>query len=415
MTLADIRQYAMDRVDEQTTKASGKFSVAWWSRVINRTKDVVAQRTGYNMGWQGVDIAANTRTYALPSTLCWGIIAANYWSDPMDIVNIHDQIADYETWRKTAVGTPSRLILSPPNFDLDPPPDRGVDGGTNILAPTAGSAFTNQPANDGVEVLSDTAGDTGRTVDIYGTTYRTGTVVKETVTLAGATVVSTTKTDWGDILGVEASATHATATVTIREASGNATITTIAAGATTSGVSNISPAGDGGKAQPTALGSAASTAFVGLVGTDEDAAAASDNAVALAGTSEVTFPAHMDTVTKVLLGAVASGVNVTIKRGYALYLLGGSLPADLVGETDIPTGLPSSFHWLLGEGAAAFASGADLYGAPQERRETGALQNFVAGLMALNAYIDSMGRSKMGAIRVDQSLYRENLLTAGVR
>ena len=90
------------------------------------------------------------------------------------------------------------------------------------------TVFTNQPANDGVEFVSDNAGDTTQTVQICGTTNGADTskLLCETVTLNGTTQVSTAKTDWGAILTAKKSAAT-TGTVTIREASGNATITTM--------------------------------------------------------------------------------------------------------------------------------------------------------------------------------------------
>lgn len=91
--------------------------------------------------------------------------------------------------------------------------------------------FTNQPSNDGIEVLSSAAGDTTQTVTVWGTTTGTKTVVSEDVALNGTTAVATTKTDWGLILALELDNTAA-GTVTAREASGDQTITTIAAGDT---------------------------------------------------------------------------------------------------------------------------------------------------------------------------------------
>ena len=65
---------------------------------------------------------------------------------------------------------------------------------------TAWSGFANQPDGDGVEVVSNNAGDTGL-LTIFGTVKTTGTLKYETVTLKGTTVVATTETDWDDILG----------------------------------------------------------------------------------------------------------------------------------------------------------------------------------------------------------------------
>jgi len=96
------------------------------------------------------------------------------------------------------------------------------------------SGFTNQPANGGVEILSDNAGDVGKCT-IFGTTHSTGAFAYETITLTGVTAVATTKTDWGNVHGVllgdiyGKNITPAVGTITIREASAAQTITTLAA------------------------------------------------------------------------------------------------------------------------------------------------------------------------------------------
>jgi len=106
---------------------------------------------------------------------------------------------------------------------------------TEVEAFDLSTAYTNQPANDGVEILSSAAGDTTQTFTVMGTTNGgdASDIVIETGTLNGTTFVATTKTDWGNILALKLSAT-AVGTVTLREASADATITTIAIGATRS-------------------------------------------------------------------------------------------------------------------------------------------------------------------------------------
>lgn len=103
---------------------------------------------------------------------------------------------------------------------------------TEYAKRSGGSAttnFANQPNNDGLEVVSSNAGDTTQTLTCVGTTTGTGTAFFETVTLNGTTQVTFNKTDWGNIHLCVLSAT-ALGTVTIREASANATIATISAG-----------------------------------------------------------------------------------------------------------------------------------------------------------------------------------------
>jgi hypothetical protein len=98
----------------------------------------------------------------------------------------------------------------------------------------AWSGFTNQPANDGVEIVSDSASDVGKCT-IFGTTNTGGAFAYETVTLTGVTAKATTKTDWGNIYGVflgdiyGQNVTPAVGTITVREASNDQTITTIVA------------------------------------------------------------------------------------------------------------------------------------------------------------------------------------------
>lgn len=103
------------------------------------------------------------------------------------------------------------------------------------LFQVGGAAFTNMPAGDAVEVLSDNAGDTNK-LTIFGTNNTTGLLKYETVTMTGTSVVTTTETDWGNVYGLflgdiyGKNSTVAVGTITAREASGNAAITTIAAG-----------------------------------------------------------------------------------------------------------------------------------------------------------------------------------------
>lgn len=103
-----------------------------------------------------------------------------------------------------------------------------------------GSAFSNMPANDGVEVISNNAGDVNK-ITIFGTDYTTGALTYETVTMNGASQVATVKTDWGNVYGVflgdiyGKNSSVAVGTITIREASGNATITTLTAGVRSAG------------------------------------------------------------------------------------------------------------------------------------------------------------------------------------
>jgi hypothetical protein len=182
---------------------------------------------------------------------------------------------------------------------------------TVIVNASAGGGFANQPTGDGIEVLSDNAADVGIGVTFYGTkTGVTTTVTTETVSLNGLTFVPTVLQTWQNLLGVELSAA-CVGTITIREASANATIITIAAGTLSAGV--VTPSSTKGYDEvPRHDASAATTAPVGIIGTYYDGTALS-SVDALNGTTEEDHNAvPFKTITKVLIGAVAADRTVSI-------------------------------------------------------------------------------------------------------
>jgi hypothetical protein len=186
-------------------------------------------------------------------------------------------------------------------------------GNTLAVTTKAGGGFANQPAGDGLEIVSDDAADIGMQVTIYGTiTGTTTTVTSETITLSGTTAVSTAVLTWVNILGVEMDSVAA-GTVTIREASTNATVITLATTVLSAGIET-----------PTITNwynelvrrdaSGASTSPVGIIGTYYDDSAKT-TVGALDGTTEGNLSAvPFKTVSKVLIGAVAANVNVSILR-----------------------------------------------------------------------------------------------------
>ncbi len=113
--------------------------------------------------------------------------------------------------------------------------------GTTMKNPgDSGGAFANQPANDGVTVVSDSAADTAIPVNIIGTTNGTDTVVEEVVFTDGTngtTPVNSSKTDWGVILAIKTIA-HA-GTITVSETSGSAAIKALATGTNSAGVISV--------------------------------------------------------------------------------------------------------------------------------------------------------------------------------
>lgn len=185
---------------------------------------------------------------------------------------------------------------------------------TTMLTTGNGLAFGNQPANDGVEVLSSSAADTTQTVTIIGTTTGTDAVVVETVTLNGTSVVSTTKTDWGQVLAVKLSASCA-GTVTVREASADATITTITTGNTSKGVETVLTADQQAyNVIPQIVCSGTGTKQIGLKGTDSSGATIYDSQ-ALTGATAVAVNTAFKRVTEVYTGDLESNRTVTLKTG----------------------------------------------------------------------------------------------------
>lgn len=114
--------------------------------------------------------------------------------------------------------------------------NKGVIDYVIPLFNVGGSAFTNQPAGDGVEIVSAETADTYQLITVWYTDHTSGAITYETKTLNGTTQVALTSTNVGTVIGVYLGDIYGknsfdtAGNITIREASGNATITTITAG-----------------------------------------------------------------------------------------------------------------------------------------------------------------------------------------
>lgn len=246
-------------------------------------------------------------TYLLTGTK--SVVAADY-DVAGDLINLFD--------------VPPATYLLGGSIVSDKDYDTGGTAGTFdlIASDTLGAAQSvtgatadvmgNQPANDGVEVISDAAGDTTQTITIVGTTQATDTVVVETITLNGTTQVATSKTDWGFILAawVASGTLTAASTVTIREASANATITTLTPTATSRGKVAVTNTTYGGRLVDL-VAAGASTKVVGLKGTNIAGQTIYD-AQALNGTTKVQSNLIFSTVTEIYYGDVANATVVTV-------------------------------------------------------------------------------------------------------
>ena len=182
------------------------------------------------------------------------------------------------------------------------------------IAASVGNDFDNQPTDDEVEILSSEADDTGIAVTIIGVTHGGHVLVTETIATDesdGTAPVTTTKTDWGIILAVKAAAHEGT--LTIRKATGDGTITTLATGTDSVGVVEVPAADQGAHGLiPYMKAGGASTKRVGIL--YEPATGASDalGAAQLDGENAVALPAAANLVKEIYVGDVASTSTATV-------------------------------------------------------------------------------------------------------
>lgn len=212
--------------------------------------------------------------------------------------------------------------------------DDGVTA-SSVTAPAAATnAFANQPANDGVSVLSSSVADTTQTATVYGTTTATDTLLVEELALDGTNVVDSVKTDWGIMLAVKLDAVAA-GTFTLEEASGNADIKTIAAGGTSAGVVSVPAASQNFYDRLVRIvASEASTKTVGMRGTDSDGNTIYD-AQALTGTTSVLSNKRFVTIDEVYVGDLAATTAVTFSSTDKLLATG----------SEFATAVPVPLNW----------------------------------------------------------------------
>lgn len=279
---------------------------------------------------------------AADSTTVVGVYASN-------VAAVANEVVEELAWGKTVVEAGD--IIAPGDAlkaDANGLAIRFVTSeyaGDEIDTTAVGSAFTNQPSNDGVEVVSSNAGDTTQTVTIIGTTTGTDTVVVETVTLNGTTEVPTVKVDWGVILAVKKSAVTL-GTVTVREASADQTITAgLTAAVLSVGVTEVPAADQQAYNRIPAINSdGATTKQLGLQGTNSAGTVIYDSQ-ALAGATVTPVNVAFNRVTEIYRGdlevartatvTVAATVdNPALKVGKALSAAAAS--GDIIGALIFP-------------------------------------------------------------------------------
>lgn len=241
---------------------------------------------------------------------------------------------------------PDQSYLWLGNIESDKDYDTGGTAGTfDLIAYDAdGTALTitgstaqtaaNQTSNEKVEIISDAAGDTTQKITIVGITTGTDTVVVEEMTLNGTTQVDSTKTDWGVILAawVSSGTLTAASTVTIREASGNATITTLTPAITSRGVHTVVDT-DFGNRLVNLVAGGASTKQVGFKGTNTADEVIYDSQ-ALNGTTVEQTNKVFKTITEIYHLDVADATVVTVTPTEQLLL-----SASTVFNSIYPTGM----------------------------------------------------------------------------
>jgi len=179
-----------------------------------------------------------------------------------------------------------------------------------MRAATDGGGFDNQPAGGTVEVVSNNAADEGTVTLYYTTTAATAVVSTEVLTLKGTTKVASTDDDIEVVLAV-VTEDHA-GTVTVSEASGSTTITTLATGTNSVGF-YATTAKDAYGAIGTIKAGGASTKWFGVIGTDVDGKAQTF-AGQLSGDTDVDLgTSPWNTIDTVLIGDVASASTATVE------------------------------------------------------------------------------------------------------
>lgn len=229
-----------------------------------------------------------------------GVAAANdpidvFWGNCRVIADSGDILAGYNL-KAAANGTVTALIDSELAGDV-------------IFTSAAGEAFANQPANDGVEVLSSDNDDVSD-VTIIGTTTGTDTVVVEVVTLTGTTPAASVKTDWGVILAVKKEVTEGD--ITVQEASAGADIVVLPAAETSAGVETVGESAF--NVAPTVVASDTTTKQIGMAGTNSAGTTIYDSQ-ALNNTTAVTMNSAFRTITELYTGDLEATRTVNVALG----------------------------------------------------------------------------------------------------
>lgn len=177
------------------------------------------------------------------------------------------------------------------------------------IASFDGAGFTNQPANDGVTVVSDSEDDITQTITIIGVD-NAGAYMTEDIKLTGTTDANSTNTDWGVISAVILDAACA-GTVELSETSDGAEIVSLAAGELSAGIETITD-GYAYNKKATIVADDSSTGKLVIVHEATDGADETNVVATLNGTSEVELGTASYKINTVYTGGVAGAINVDL-------------------------------------------------------------------------------------------------------
>lgn len=184
--------------------------------------------------------------------------------------------------------------------------DANLKGAT--IGSSLGAAFTNQPADDKVDVVSASKLDVTQKVTIHGTAVSTGVYLTETLTLTGDTKVTTTA-NFATVDGIEIDEACVGA-VTVSENSASKTIVEIAVGELSAGVAYITD----GYAYSKKASVVASAACTDVVLVAHKATDGGDEAIlpaTLTGATAVELSAASFEITKLMVGSVGADITVS--------------------------------------------------------------------------------------------------------
>ena len=213
----------------------------------------------------------------------------------------------------------------------------------------SGADFGNQPDNDYLHIVSDDATDFMQTVTIYGVGHDLTTISKVSVKLNGTTAVNvywnspSGTTNYGNILAIEVDGDHA-GTITVQEASADATIKALATGTNSYGI--VTPDNTRGYAMPVyVLAEGASTKVVGIWGHTTTGGETGEQITLIDNSTAVYTKASFVDVTKILTGDLAAATVINVGT-YGILLNHGIFPATDMGSDEQVLQLHGTIRYL---------------------------------------------------------------------